>query len=262
MTDIQNLCLGKKLGVVHDRRTLKASTILEPKRVNVPKTHRIAKGLTNVPMYGNDRAGDCTVASQAHRVDTQERSSSQNEIKLTTQQVFRAYQDVSGWDGVPGSPSDQGAYELDVLNYMRHVGLGLEKDGTPHTIYAFAAVQWQDIDQFKLAHYVFGGLKICAGLPLTAADQMDRGEAWDVVPSSWRANWGTWGGHSMYSRGFNDQGVWVWTWGREQFMTWRWIYAYVDECYCVISEDYVRRGGTTPQGLNVEALNGYLQSLR
>jgi hypothetical protein len=62
------------------------------------------------------------------------------------------------------------------------------------------------------AHYVFGGLKVCAGLPLSAADQIDRGHPWDVVEGS-RAAFGSWGGHSMFSNGYDRVDLWVWTWG-------------------------------------------------
>jgi hypothetical protein len=42
-------------------------------------------------------------------------------------------------------------------------------------------VDHTDHDQLRMAHYVFGGLKVCAGLPLSAADQIDRGLPWDVT---------------------------------------------------------------------------------
>jgi hypothetical protein len=254
--------LGKKLGVVHDPRTLRAARILDAPAVRAPADHRIARPLHGVPMFANDRFGDCTCASQAHRIVTQERSSQQaRTITLTDDDVLAAYAAVTGFR--PDDPStDNGAYELDVLNFMRKTGMGREKDGSPHTIGAFAAVDWRNHDEFEAAHYAFGGLKVCAALPRTAQPQT--GGVWKVEgnpkhdPAS---RPGSWGGHSMYSFAYNRTGPVVWTWGNEQQMTWEWADTYVDECYALISEDYLRGSGHTPQGLDLVMLTDYLATL-
>ncbi len=255
--DPDNVLLGKRLGVVHDPRTLRAAALMPaPEQLpRVPIRHRVGGRLAEVPLFGNDEYGDCTRASQGHAVVTQERSSSQHEIPITTDQILEAYWRVSGGVGV-----DNGAYELDALNDWRNIGIGRERDGSTHRIYAFAAVDWLDQAEVEWAHFVFGGLKVCAGLPLSAADQLHEGKDWTVTTGS-RSNFGSWGGHSMYSCGYDPMGLYVWTWGRLQRMTWGWVNRYVDETYAVISEDYIRRGGKTPQGFNLDALDRYLKDL-
>jgi hypothetical protein len=111
-----------------------------------------------------------------------------------------------------------------------------------------------------MAHYVFGGLKVCAGLPLSAADQIDRGQPWDVTEGS-RAAFGSWGGHSMFSFAYGRDDLWVWTWGRQQKMSWAFVDKYVDEVYAVISEDYFYRSQRTPQGFDTDALDRMLAAL-
>jgi hypothetical protein len=254
--------LGKKLGVVQDRRTFRMAELLDVAAMpTVPPKHRVGGKLTSVPMFANDDYGCCTRASQAHAAVTQERSSSQRELPISDDQVLEAYERVSRFRR-DGSGVDEGAYELDALNDWRKNGIGLEKDSTPHKIYAFAAVDWRDLRRTVAAHYAFGGLKVCAGLPLTAADQSRAGKDWDLVHGTPRNRWGSWGGHSMYSHAYDlRRGIAVWTWGREQWMSWPWVHAYVDETYAVISEDYIRRGGTTPQGFNRQRLDELLSAL-
>jgi hypothetical protein len=145
--------LGKKLGVVEDRRTIMADQVLLADEVKVPVRHRIATGLTHVPMYVNDRLGDCTQAKKGHAIMTMERASSQSEIQVTDDDVVRAYMRVGGY--VPGHPeTDNGAYELDSLNDWRQNGIGVQRDGTPHKIDAFVRVDHTNHDEVLLAHYV------------------------------------------------------------------------------------------------------------
>jgi hypothetical protein len=261
MIDVDSIRLGKHLGVVHDPRTLMAARIIDTTTLpHVPPEHRIARSLSSVPMFANDRLGDCTQASKGHAVITMEKSSGQREIQLTDEDIIVAYQRVGGY--VPGRPeTDNGAYELDSMNDWRQNGIGIERDATTHKIYAFAAVDWTNHIQVKQAHYLFNGLKVCAALPLSAADQLNSGMSWDVTEGP-RARAGSWGGHSMYSFGWDRDGLWVWTWGEAVRMSWAWVDKYVDEVYAVISEDAVRRGGRTQQGFDVAALNSYLRLLR
>lgn len=258
MNDVAEIKLGKHLGVVDDRRTFMASAIMIDE-VRVPPRHRVGGQLKSVPLFGNDRYGDCVFASQCHAIVTMERSASQRELPLSEEDALSAYGLVTGFRREDPS-TDNGAYELDGLNNWRQRGLGREKDATTHVLKAFAAVDWTDRSEACMAHYVFGGLKICAGLPLSAADQVRNGQAWDVVEGP-RSRWGSWGGHSMYSFAYDEEGLIVWTWGEEQKMTWEWVDAYVDESYALVSEDYFRRAGKTPQGFDADKLDRLLRGL-
>ncbi len=101
---------------------------------------------------------------------------------------------------------------LDVLNFMRHTGLGYEKDGSTHTIGAYAKVPHQDEKTLKLAAWMFGGLYVGAWLPQSAAEQMRAKQTWDVVqdPSS---EPGSWGGHAMHTVAYSPSAITFATWG-------------------------------------------------
>lgn len=254
---------GKKLGVVIDPRTIQTADIISTSDVHAPGSHRIAHTLTEVPVFGNADFSDCTCASQGHRIVSQETSSGQHDhATLSDDDVLDVYAAVTGSDPRTGG-ADNGAYELDVLNYMRKHGMGRQKDGTPHTIGAFAKVRLTDREDVATSHYVFGGIKVCAALPVTAEKQLDAGEDWTVVKNGGSdSEPGSWGGHSMYSVGYDaKRGVLVWTWGKLQWMSWEWLAQYGDESYAAISNDYLRGTLKTPQGFDLAALTALLKKI-
>lgn len=257
--------LGKKLGKVEDPRSLRAQDIIKPKVAAPPPKHTVAYH-ADIEMFGNAKYGDCTCAAMGHRIRCQERSVAQSaHTVLTDGDVLGVYSAVTGFD--PARPeTDQGAYLLDVLRYMRKNGMGTEKDGTPHTVYAYAEVDVLDHDQVMLAHYLFGGLYIGVGLPEAAQDQIGSPGSpghWTITGDPRADKWGSWGGHCMYVQGYDAKaGVQFDTWGMWQYADWAWWDAYVDEAWAVVSEDYLRtHTQETPQGYDQAALTDLLKSL-
>jgi hypothetical protein len=265
--DIPDVRLGKKLGVVEDRRTIRLADLITPRRPTPPRRNSVALN-ASFPMFANDEIGDCTCAALGQRIIAQERSSAQSSRPtVTVDDVIAAYSAVTGYD--PARPeTDQGAYLLDVLNYVRNTGIGHEKDGTTHTIGAFAKVDPADHNEVALAHWMFGGLYVGVGLPVAAQRQI--GGLWDPTGNARQDRWGSWGGHAMYVQTYDTRttmagavpGPTFVTWGDRQRATWRWWDTYVDECFAVISEDFLRTGtGKTPQGFDVAALTEQLNAL-
>lgn len=261
MTDSSRVKLGKKPGVVHDRRTIKFGQLLTAAVPEPPKRNSVALNAT-FPMFDNDRIGDCTCAAMGHRIIAQERSSAQSSRPtVNVSDVVTVYSAVTGYD--PTRPeTDQGAYLLDVLNYMRKFGMGREKDGTTHTIGAFAQVDPTDHDEVMLAHWMFGGVYIGVGLPIAAQHQIDQGAQWDLTGNARLDKWGSWGGHAMYVQSYDVDGPTFISWGGRQRATWRWWDTYVDELYALMSEDFFRtKTQKTPQGFDASQLQERLAAL-
>jgi hypothetical protein len=260
-----NVCLGKKLGVVEDPRTFHLRALLDP--VALPKppvSWRFATALRNVPMFANDRYGCCTCASHGHRIVAQEYSTQQHEVALKDNDVLEAYSAVTGFNPLDRR-TDNGAYMLDVANYMRRTGMGREKDGSRHTVEAFVKVNHVAQGEVKTACNLFGGVWVGVWLPVSAQVQTGPGLMWDRPEGQSLTGVyepGSWGGHAVHAIGYNKMGVQIYTWGQEQFLTWRFWAAYVDEAYAFISEDWFRAGGTTPRGFKVEQLRNWLSELR
>jgi hypothetical protein len=252
--------LGKKAGVVEDPRTFKLAQLLDTTDLPpVMKEWRIAVKLRDWPMFANDRYGCCVFATHAHRVMAQEWSSGRRDpLPVKTDQVLAFYSDVTGFREDDPS-TDNGAYLIDALRFLRKTGFGLETDQSQHTIGAYARVDAiGPTDEFKRAAHLFGGLTLGLALPVRAQGQ----DVWtDTGRDDWEDKPYSWGGHSVEMIGYANGGITFVTWGREQHATWSWVARYVDEAWALISEDFINRLGRTPQGLDVERLQQLLSAL-
>ena len=261
MSSAQDLPLGKKPGVVVDPRTIQLKKLLG-KGLPMPPAQSYVGKDEPIRMYGNDRYGSCTCTAHGHRIDVHEKASRQLEIQLTTEDVLKAYSDVTGFD--PERPeTDNGAYMLDVLNYQRRTGMGREADGSRHHIGAFAQIDLLRADplHWKRASWMFGGLNIGAWLPISAAYQLDAGKSYWRVTEGEDAEPGSWGGHAMHLVGYSEGSAVLATWGQRIRATWEWLRKYCDEAYVVISEDLMKSSGATPQGFRLPALYDALEDL-
>lgn len=253
--------LGKRLGVINDPRTLTLRPLLEGGVLPSPPPSSELGRNKSVPMFLNDKAGDCTFVTHGHRIRLQEAAAGQRrEQPITDEDVIGAYAALTGYNPATGE-NDNGAYMLDVLNYMRTVGLGRQRDGTPHTIAAYVRINHRDEAEVRVASWLFGGLAAGIWLPWSARTQDLR--SWDVPltgPTGDGAP-GSWGGHSVYTTGYGRKGVTFKTWGADAAMTWRFWQTYVDEAYAVISDDFLHQSGKTRHGFAVAQLQAFLSQL-
>ena len=237
MTELR---LGRKPGVVHDRRTIKAADYLDVERLlpEAPKRVNHSHGLT-FEMLANDTLGDCCFAAKTHLRHGVARKGDEP----AGEAVANAYLEFTGGQ-------DTGCYELDVLNDWRRRDAG---DGAA-TIEAYAAIDLKDRNLVKTAVWLFGGIYMGCSLPLAAEQQLRQGLTWKPVTGS-DGKPGSWGGHAMYLADTAPETVTFVTWGRLQRATWDWWTEYVDEAYVVIHPDWLaRRHGKTPQGFNEQQL--------
>lgn len=238
--------LGKKLAR-HDTRTLHLSKLLTANLPDAPDVVDLSGGETNWEMLANDALGDCTVAAALH-LDMCWLTNVGSAFMPTDAQAIAAYSAITGYN--PDDPStDQGAVELDVLNYWRKTGIA------GHKILGFAALEPKNINHIKQSVYLFGGTYIGVQLPLSAQGQA----SWSVVGNgiSGDSAPGSWGGHAVCVVGYDAGGLWVVTWGQLLYMTWAFWNAYCDEAYAVFSTDMLA-AGRSPQGFDLAALQAYL----
>jgi hypothetical protein len=193
-------------------------------------------------MMKNDKVGDCTVAAAGH-FEMLWTAYSGTEIIPTDEQIIAAYAAITGYDPVTGM-NDNGAVELDVLNYWRKTGIA------SRMIEGYASIDPPNTAQVCQAIYLFGGVYIGFEVPQSAMDQFDAGQAWDVVAN----DGGIQGGHAVPVMGYNAQGGACITWGKIQRFTWAFWKKYVDESYAVLSTDWFNSKGMTPAGFGVDEL--------
>jgi hypothetical protein len=239
--------------------------------VHDPRTLRLAKYITELPPappfcdwgkavtvdwneMGNDEFGDCTCAAAGHLIMNWTANGGSIYIPADIS-IIKAYVDVGGY--VPGDPStDNGAVELDVLNYWRNTGIA------GHMIGAFAATSPAHQEHIKQAIYLFEGVYIGLNLPLSAKEQ----DVWDATSFCKRSDRdtpGSWGGHAVPVLGYDTDGLTCITWGQPKRMTWAFWKTYCDEAYAILSQDQVNgTTGLTASGFKLDSLNDDLAAVK
>jgi hypothetical protein len=250
MIDHSGMKLGK-LAPRKDKRTLKMAdyiVTLPPVPAAVDWSHK----LTALGEMCNDKLGDCTCAAAGHAIQTWT-GNVKNEVTPTDKQIVAAYSAITGY--TPRDPnSDQGAVELDVLNYWRNKGVG------GHKISSYMAVQPKNQAHVKASIFLFGGTYCGLALPNSAQTQ----DVWDVVPGPDGAA-GSWGGHAVWGLAYDSNFLTFVTWGELKKMTWRFWNAYCDESYALLSSDWFTKKlfsqGPSPSGFDMAALAADLKAL-
>ena len=239
-----------KLAPRHDCRTLSISRYLPPGLV-VPAVVSYEQQVSFWPMMLNDSIGDCVVAAAGHMIQ-QWTAYAGREVVLTDAQILKAYCDVSGY--VPGQPwTDNGCVLLDFLKYWRNVGVG------GHKIAAFVSVNPLLADEVKAAAFLFGNVMTGLALPWTAQAALDwRVPAYGPVGSGAP---GTWGGHCVPIVEQDGQGKAPITWAKRLRMSPNFFRIYCDECYAVLSKDWIEARGVSPSQFSFDQLNTDLARL-
>lgn len=231
-----------KLPVRHDVRTLRLARYVD--RAKLPAAPPILDVTAHVhgwPMYANDRLGDCTCAAAGHMIEAWTAAAGGAAVEVSEQAVLDAFDHVKVTDPATG---EEGAVELDVLRYWRKSGVGR------HRIGAFASVSLHDHELVRTAAYLFGGLYLGLALPLTAQTQT----IWSWTGSlSGDARPGSWGGHAVDVVRYSPGSLTVVTWGQLKDLTWSFWDRYVDECYCILSQDFLH-GDRAPNGFDLAQL--------
>ncbi len=238
---IEALKLGK-LPVRTDVRTLALARYVDSAKLPpAPTTLDLAHNVGDWPMYDNDRIGDCTTAAAGHMIEAWSAASHGTAVEISDAAVLDAFDHVKQVDPLTG---EEGAVELDVLTFWRKSGIG------GHKIGAFARVAVHDESLARTGTYLFGGLYIGLSLPLSAQHQ----DVWDWTGSlDGPAKPGSWGGHAVDVVGYDANALTIVTWGSLKQMTWRFWERYVDEAYCLLSDDFLN-AGRAPNGFDLAAL--------
>jgi hypothetical protein len=197
-------------------------------------------------MMLNDQLGDCTCATAGHFVQVVTAANG-HQVTVPDASVERMYSRVGGY--VPGDPStDHGAYVVDALADWRDHGPE-DADGKVHRILGSAEVDLGNREHFKQAIDCFGGVYLGLSLPLTAQDQ----ERWLLSLAADGNERGSWGGHATSAHRYDQDGLWVVTWGAPLFLSWPFLDVYCDEAHVPVTEDWADADGA-PNGLDKATL--------
>jgi len=196
-------------------------------------------------MMRNDVLGDCTCAAAGHMI----MNWTANVVPMFTppdEQIVGAYAAITGYN--PADPNtDRGAFALDVLKYWAKTGV------SGHKITCFVEVDPHNLDELKYAIATFGGVYL--GARMTDSD---------IGAPTWTAdNVGPIvGGHAIPTFGYTPSGTKVVSWGKVVDVEWGWWLKRVDECYAIISTDWLDANGISPSGFNMAQLIADLADVR
>jgi hypothetical protein len=255
-TDPRKLKLGKS-AARHDPRTLLLASYLTPALPAPPASFDLASKVTAWGMMDNDQIGDCTCAAAGHLIMEWTANAKGKMVTPTDKQIVTAYSAITGYNSTTGA-NDNGANEVDVLNYWRQTGIASHKIG------AYMALEPSNHTHIMDSVYIFGGCYIGVQLPTSAQAQTQNHQPWSVPPGGPTGDGkpGSWGGHAIPVMAYDARGVTVVTWGALQVMTWSFWAAYCDEAYAILSTDYLSGKKTTPQGFNLAQLQADLADLK
>lgn len=227
----------------YDKRTLHMENYLAPK-VQLPPTPPsadIGKGITDWPMFANDRFGCCVLSYAANHLMV--RTSDAGHITvLSDTDVLEAYHEITGFDPVTGA-NDNGTNMLDAYKYLRTVGIGGKK------IDAFAALNPRNLDYVKFCIAYFEGIGIGVRLPNNYIDSLGSDGPWTLSgnpnPSL---------GHCVLAEDYDEESIWVRTWRLHKQLTWDQYLQYVDEAWVAFASDMLDDSGKSPAGFDSQSL--------
>lgn len=198
-----------------------------------------------IDQYGNDTHGDCTCATWA-AVFKSDAAANGKTIDFTTAEILAMYRS-SGWDGTPSS--DNGWTMQGAASHAQRVGLR-DTTGQLHVAGPWLSINWRDIEEVKLAMFMFGALPVGIALPLA---YQDTSKPWAAVDGD-RGEPGSWGGHSLTAVACDHDGVILRTWGARQRITWAGWMKYVDEVIAKIDPLWCSNTALAPNGFAIEDL--------
>lgn len=237
------LKFGKK-PAKRSRKTLFLANYLHTSAIAYPAVKAWERPI-DYGMLGNDSVGDCTIAGFYHlRMNMQAVANAGTPLVVTTAEALADYSAITGYNGTPAT--DNGANCIDVLNWYRQKS----------TIAGYVALDQGNIEQVKIGTYLFGGAYIGFNVPLSMVNQLNSGQDpdWSYSPDDTASG----EGHCVTPVGYGRDGLAVISWGKVYRTSWDFWNAWVDEAFCIVSKDWIKRSGVSPTGLD---LNGLLADM-
>jgi hypothetical protein len=238
--------LGKhppRFDVLTSRRKFAMAQFLSETAPVTPDAMDWLSGISDWGMMQNDKIGLCTVAGLGHKLQSQSAATG-SKYTVSDDLVIRDYSAITGYDprqtDADGyNPTDNGANELDVIQWFERNGFGGE------TLLGHADVSISNRDHIKKAIHLFNGVYVSVALPNTAKTQ----ETWDVVMNSNENQPGSWGGHAVWMPAFDarrqdHETLDCITWGGRKRMTLDFFRTYCDEAWALLMGDWAAFGSS------------------
>lgn len=200
-----------------------------------------APDVSSYPMAGNDKLGDCTIASVVHCNQVWSSDTHEPYQYPGDAAVEKTYFSLTGG-------ADTGCVEANVLKTWQTTGLFGNK------IRAYAPASPKHMPTVKAVTFLYGAAYTGVLVPAPAQSQFAQGEPWDLTGTD--GDYQIEGGHAVPIVGYDENYLTVVTWGKLQKVTYRWWMTYAEECWAIISEQFAE-----DPHIDIEALESDLSVL-
>jgi hypothetical protein len=197
---------------------------------------------------GHGAISDCTVAGAMHCAMLWNKIAGKD-VSFTDTDASEDYFAITGG-------TDTGADMVSAAQYWQKTGFR-DATGARHKIFAFMAVDPQNLDSVFRAAYEFDAVGLGIQMPSSAQRQFIYNRPWSNVLLGENID----GYHyvPLMGHAFNGNAVVV-TWGRTQEVELSWLGRNLVECVAMISEE-VLVGGKSPEGFDMSALQDDLDAI-
>jgi len=237
-----------------DSRTLHLRNYVNELTAPVPPAKELVESTPVWPMLANDRFNCCTSAAAGHMVHHWT-AANQRGVFLTDDDIIRAHAQLTN-DRLMECVS-----MLDALKYWRKQGIG------GHQIHSFVKGGKASAADLRCMIHLFGSGYVGLDLPPFACAGDPKGWpdiAWEI-PTSIAADAAAPNpdmGHCVAVVGYDEQWLYVVTWGRLKTMSWDFFERYAEEVYAVLSTDWIADNAKSPTGFDIMTLERDLAVVR
>lgn len=200
--------------------------------------------MLNGPTPGNPNApilGDCTNAGAHHLRQAWTFNAGGKMITDPDSAILQGYEESCGY--VSGDPNtDQGGNLQDVLKYWMTKGMPAA-GGNRSKIIGFIEIDPRNPHDIRRAIAECGGVYTGGVLP-DSYMQVNPGGTWGIAEAGSD-------GHCTIALGYDESNIFMDTWGFVVPTADGAVVDYWDEIYAVVSEDWIKKTGTTPFGMSM-----------
>ena len=230
-----------KLPPRFDNRTLQLQKYLPKKLPTQPESRLWQTAVTDWGVAGNDRFGNCVIATAAHAILNWRANETGDARKIADAAVIELSRSMGALDGYA---------ILDRLNYWRKTGMWA------NYLWAYASIPPDSQNHIEITINEFGLADVGLNMPRAWQNR----EIWDTGTGP-RYRTGSWGGHSVPLVGYDHFCVYAITWGGIKKISWPGLATYCDEAYALINPTWIEKQETSPSGYDLTSLHDDLKQV-